>query len=220
VIAAAETQSGLPRIPFGDWVDTAVSWITSTFAWLFDLVKDVVVWCYDQIDLVLSAPPFWVIALVLAALAFWAKGWRLGLGALVGFAVIDVMDQWSNAMDTLALVILASVIALVIGIPLLRLRTHYLAMATLAFGLILNGVSLRWIDFTGGTSGLAVKPLVFFGQTLGREAIYCLVLFFAAVVLLLHDFIIRSHVGRALQAIGAPPIVVLTVNVSRHPGSS
>ena len=118
MITAAETQSGLPRIPFGDWVDTAVSWITSTFAWLFDLVKDVVVWCYDQIDLVLSAPPFWVIALVLAALAFWAKGWKLGLGALVGFAVIDVMDQWSNAMDTLALVILASVIALAIGIPL------------------------------------------------------------------------------------------------------
>ena len=115
---AAQTQSGLPRIPFGDWVDTAVSWITSTFAWLFDLVKDVVVWCYDQIDLVLSAPPFWVIALVLAALAFWAKGWKLALGALVGFAVIDVMDQWSNAMDTLALVILASVIALAIGIPL------------------------------------------------------------------------------------------------------
>lgn len=115
---AAETQSGLPRVPLGDWVDSFVDWVTSTFAWLFDLVKSVLTWFYDQIDLVLGTPPFWVVAIVLAGLAFWARSWKLGLGAIIGFAAIDVVGQWANAMDTLSLVLIASAIALVIAIPM------------------------------------------------------------------------------------------------------
>lgn len=114
----AQTQSGLPRAPLGEWVDTFVDWVTSTFSWFFDLIKSVLTWLFDQLDTVLSGPPFWVVALVLAGLAFWARGWKLGLGAFVGFAVIDMVGQWGNAMDTLALVIIASAIALLIAIPL------------------------------------------------------------------------------------------------------
>ncbi len=98
-------------------------------------------------------------------------------------------------------IVLCAAIALVIGIPLLRLRTHYLAMATLAFALIFYGVVIRWIDFTGGSSGLAVRPLAFAGTALGRTGIYYVVLAVAGLVLLLHDFIARGHLGRALQAI-------------------
>lgn len=118
MITAAETESGLPRAPLGEWVDTFVDWVTSTFSWFFDLIKSVLTWLFDQLDMVLSGPPFWVVALVLAGLAFWARGWKLGLGAFVGFAVIDMVGQWGNAMDTLALVIIASAIALLIAIPL------------------------------------------------------------------------------------------------------
>lgn len=114
----AQTQSGLPRAPLGEWVDTFVDWVTSTFSWFFDLIKSILTWLFDQLDTVLSGPPFWVVALVLAGLAFWARGWKLGLGAFVGFAVIDMVGQWGNAMDTLALVIIASAIALLIAIPL------------------------------------------------------------------------------------------------------
>ncbi len=114
----AQTQSGLPRAPLGEWVDIFVDWVTSTFSWFFDLIKSVLTWLFDQLDTVLSGPPFWVVALVLAGLAFWARGWKLGLGAFVGFAVIDMVGQWGNAMDTLALVIIASAIALLIAIPL------------------------------------------------------------------------------------------------------
>jgi branched-chain amino acid transport system permease protein len=74
-------------------------------------------------------------------------------------------------------------------------------MATLAFALICNGIANRWIDFTGGTSGLAVNPLTYSGEPVGRRGIYYIVLIAAGAILLLHDFIIRSHIGRALQAI-------------------
>lgn len=107
----------VPRIPLGEWVDTFVDWMTTTFRPLFRFVKDVLVGIYDGLDAVLSSPPFWVVALALAALALLAKGWKLALGSLVGFVVIAGVDQWDNAMDTLALVLLSAALALVVAIP-------------------------------------------------------------------------------------------------------
>lgn len=117
------------------------------------------------------------------------------------FSLLQLKAGWSPVWAMLSSVGLCAVIALLIGIPLLRLRTHYLAMATLAFGLIFYGVAIRWIDFTGGSTGLAVPPLTLGDGPLGKTGIYYVILAFLGLVLLLHDFIIRSHIGRALQAI-------------------
>ena len=117
------------------------------------------------------------------------------------FSLLQLKAQWPPVWAMLASIGLCATVALVIGIPLLRLRTHYLAMATLAFGLIFYGVAIRWIDFTGGSTGLAVPPLVMGGAPLSKVGIYYVILIFLGLVLLLHDFIIRSHIGRALQAI-------------------
>ncbi|RYV49496.1 ABC transporter permease [Pengzhenrongella frigida] len=114
---AASTEP-LYRLPLGDWVDTAIATITSTFDGFFDGVKTVLLGGYDGLALVFTGPPVWIVALVLVGLAFWTKGWKLAVGALVGFAVIVGVDQWENAMATLALVIVAGAIALMIAIPL------------------------------------------------------------------------------------------------------
>ncbi|SDD57556.1 glycine betaine/proline transport system permease protein [Sanguibacter gelidistatuariae] len=114
----AATTSGLPRLDLGDSAASFVTWVTTTFSGAFDQIKAVIVWFYDLIDLVLSAPPFWSVVLVLVLAAYCVKGWKLAVGSLVGFVIIATMNQWDNAMDTLALVILSSTIALVIGIPL------------------------------------------------------------------------------------------------------
>ncbi len=117
------------------------------------------------------------------------------------FSLLQLKAQWAPVWAMLASVGLCAGVALLIGIPLLRLRTHYLAMATLAFGLVFYGVAIRWIDFTGGSTGLAVPPLSTSQGPLSRSAVYYLILAFLGLVLLLHDFIIRGHIGRALQAI-------------------
>lgn len=106
------------RIPLGDWVDVFVDWITSTFRGFFGVIREIIGSCYDALDYVLSTPPFWIIILVIAAIAWFAKGWKLALGTVIGLVVIQSVNQWDNAMDTLALVLLASVIALIIAIPL------------------------------------------------------------------------------------------------------
>jgi glycine betaine/proline transport system permease protein len=40
VLAAGTTEGGIPRLPFGSWVDVAVDWVTSTFRGLFAAIKD------------------------------------------------------------------------------------------------------------------------------------------------------------------------------------
>ncbi len=130
----------------------------------------------------LGQPAFYAIG----AYAFGMLQIKLGLPPILAF------------VGSLAFV---AVLSLLIGLPLLRLRTHYLAMATLAFMLIQNGVANRWIGFTGGQSGIPVPPLEWDGEQIGRTGIYYVVLALAAGVLLLHDFLIRSHLGRAMQAI-------------------
>lgn len=117
------------------------------------------------------------------------------------FAMLQTMLGWSPLFAFAGSLVIVAVLSLLIGLPLLRLRTHYLAMATLAFMLIQNGVANRWIEFTGGQNGVAVPPLEWNGEPLGRTGIYFVVLGLAAIVLLLHDFVIRSHLGRAMQAI-------------------
>ncbi|SMH54741.1 branched-chain amino acid ABC transporter permease [Mesorhizobium australicum] len=117
------------------------------------------------------------------------------------FAMLQVMAGWGPLMAFAGSLVIVAVLSLLIGLPLLRLRTHYLAMATLAFMLVQNGVANRWIEFTGGQSGVAVPPLEWNGESINRTGIYFVVLALAATVLLVHDFLIRSHLGRAMQAI-------------------
>ena len=105
------------RIPLGGWVDVFVGWLTSTLRPLFRTISSALRSLFDAVTFVTGEPAFWIVALVLAALAFFAKGWKLALGSFLGFAVIYGVDQWDNAMDSLALVLIASVIAVVIAIP-------------------------------------------------------------------------------------------------------
>ena len=106
------------RIPFGSLVSAVVDWITTHLGGLFDVVRAVFLFFYEWTEYLLSAPPFWAIVLVVAALAFVARGWRFALGSAVGLLLISSVNQWENAMSTLALVLVAGVIAIAVSIPL------------------------------------------------------------------------------------------------------
>ncbi|WP_430382354.1 ABC transporter permease/substrate binding protein [Streptomyces sp. P10-4] len=108
----------MPRIPLGDWVDSGVDWLVDHLSWLFDAVKAVMEGMYDGIDAVLTAPEPLLMAGILAVVAWWLRGLLGGVLAFAGFALVDSLDLWDRAMSTLALVLVATVIALVISIPL------------------------------------------------------------------------------------------------------
>ncbi|MFE5892688.1 ABC transporter permease/substrate binding protein [Streptomyces sp. NPDC002285] len=108
----------MPRLNLGDWVDSGVDWLVTHMSWLFDAIKAVVEGMYDAVNAVLTAPEPLLLAGILAVLAWWLRGLVPGVLAFAGFALVDSLELWDRAMSTLALVLVATVIALVVSIPL------------------------------------------------------------------------------------------------------
>jgi ABC-type proline/glycine betaine transport system permease subunit len=106
------------RIPFGSWVSDVVDWITTNLGGFFDVIRLVFTFFYEWVAYFLGAPPFWAVVIVIAALAFVAKGWKFSVGTAVGLLFIGTVDQWDNAMSSLALVLVASTLAIALSIPL------------------------------------------------------------------------------------------------------
>ncbi|MER7567342.1 ABC transporter permease/substrate binding protein [Streptomyces sp. NPDC097941] len=107
----------MPRIPLGDWVNDTVDWLLDHVSWLFDFLKTVFTDTYEGIDAVLQAPHPLLLAGIFAVIAFWLRGTLAGVLTLAGFAFVDSLELWEDAMTTLSLVLVATIIALVIAVP-------------------------------------------------------------------------------------------------------
>ncbi|MET9107850.1 ABC transporter permease/substrate binding protein [Streptomyces zhihengii] len=108
----------MPRLHLGDWVDSGVDWLQRHLSWLFDAMSSLVTGMYDGIDAVLSAPEPLLFAGILAVGAWWLRGLTAGVLAFAGFALIDSIELWDDAMSTLSLVLVATIVTLVIAVPL------------------------------------------------------------------------------------------------------
>ncbi|MEU1624521.1 ABC transporter permease/substrate binding protein [Streptomyces sp. NPDC020096] len=108
----------MPRLQLGHWADSAVTFLRDHLGWLFDLISAVVSHMYDGVNAVLSAPEPLLLAGILAVLALWLRGLTAGVLAFAGFALIDSVQQWDAAMQTLSLVLVATVITIVLAVPL------------------------------------------------------------------------------------------------------
>lgn len=105
-------------IPVGEWTEVVVDWMTTHMRGLFNLVSHGLSDIYELLETAVLAPPFWLATIILAAIAFFAKSWKMAVGTVLGFMLIYGMDKWDHAMQTLAMVIEASFFAVLIGVPL------------------------------------------------------------------------------------------------------
>ena len=95
------------------------------------------------------------------------------------------------------------IFAYLIGIPILRLKGNYLAMATLALGIIMQIVFREWISVTGGVDGIIGIPYFSIGGFAFDTDLryYYLVWILCIAALLISRNIVNSRTGRALRAI-------------------
>ncbi|MFD6109496.1 ABC transporter permease/substrate binding protein [Streptomyces yangpuensis] len=108
----------MPRIPLGAWADSGVDFLQSRLSWLFDAISALVTGLYDGLVAVLCAPAPLLFAGILAVAAWWLRGLLAGLLAFAGFVLVDSVGLWSDAMSTLSLVLVATLVTLVFAIPL------------------------------------------------------------------------------------------------------
>ena len=111
--------------------------------------------------------------------------------------------------------LVSAIAALVIGIPALRLKGHYLAMATLGFNAILAVLFDQLVSWTGGPNGLlGVKPLAFGSFALSTQArIFPIVWLCAGLVMFALLNLIQSRVGRAIRAIATSQIAAESLGI-------
>jgi branched-chain amino acid transport system ATP-binding protein/branched-chain amino acid transport system permease protein len=102
-----------------------------------------------------------------------------------------------------------------IALPSFKLDGPYLAMVTIAFGIIVNSILNEWSDLTGGTQGvLNIPKPTFAGKRLYLESQFLLIIAAAAVVTLLLRNLMRSPWGRAFVAVRENQIAAQAVGLS------
>ena len=127
-----------------------------------------------------------------------------GIGAYVSaWLVRSAGMPWF--VGPLGAVAVATAAGLVLAIPTMRLKGHYLAMATLGFGEIMAVVFVEGKAFSGGPDGLSGIPFPQVGSYVlrGPAENYWLVWAVVGIVLLLAGNLVRSRPGRALRALHA-----------------
>ena len=111
-------ETPIPSIPVGSWAELIIRWIQNNLNGFLDSIAHAGNQINDSLtDVLLVASPL-VMVVIFALIAWVVKSWKLAVGTAITFLLIISMNQWENAMETLALVIVATATALIIAIPL------------------------------------------------------------------------------------------------------
>ena len=137
-----------------------------------------------------------------------------GLGAYTSGILTATagVDPW---LALVAGLVVSGLAAFLIGLPALKLRGYYLAMATLGFNYVVDSIFIQWDAVTGGPSGLSgVPPLSIGGLTFDSDLkFHYLVWTFALVALTLCLNLVRTGVGRGLAALAADEVAAAALGV-------
>jgi branched-chain amino acid transport system permease protein len=140
-----------------------------------------------------------------------AQGAFYGVGAYTSVLLVSRLDvPW--LLGVLAGMAMPALAALLVGIPTLRLRGHYLAIATLALQIAFSEFFVHASGLTGGPVGLfeIERP----GFVAGDDSYYLLVVAAALVTLLLAHRLAHSRFGRALTFIREDEEAAATLGVN------
>lgn len=110
----------IPEVPFTQWFADIVSWLTENLSAFFDILSEIAEWFMDVMTgILLVIPPELFIVLIMV-LAYFAANKKFGLPVFSFVALLFIFNQglWEEMMYTVTLVILASLISILIGIPL------------------------------------------------------------------------------------------------------
>ena len=125
--------------------------------------------------------------------------------------------HWAFPLAALAGVALAALFGLILGMPALRLKGPYLAVATIAYGLIIQTVINESVDLTGGSQGIAdIPPLALGGFSLDGNHFYYLVYPVMLLSLLAVRRLALSYWGRAFEALKENSLAAECSGISRY----
>ena len=143
--------------------------------------------------------------------AFW------GLGAYIS-GVLTAKFGWPPVLGLVASVFGTCTVALAIGLSTLRLKGHYLAMATLGVGIIIHTLFVQFSGLTGGPSGLVDVPSFSVGPIAVGSPVanYYFIWGWVAIGALAALNLRTSRIGRALNAIKGGDVAAECIGVDTY----
>jgi branched-chain amino acid transport system permease protein len=108
----------------------------------------------------------------------------------------------------------AALFGAILALPALRVTGPYLAMVTLAFGTIVQILINEMTDLTNGPMGITLTKPEFFGKQLTDTGYYYMVAVFLVLSVIVVDRLLKSHLGRAFEALRDSPIASDCMGVS------
>ncbi|PRY78017.1 ABC transporter permease [Alkalibacterium olivapovliticus] len=109
----------IPRLPVSEWMANIISWLTQNLSWFFGAIRDGGSWTMDALtDLLLWVHPI-VFILLLVGLSFFASQKKFGLPVFTLLGLLYIYNQglWEPLMYTITLVLIASLLSIIIGVP-------------------------------------------------------------------------------------------------------
>jgi len=107
------------KIPVGNWAKALVDWLLANLGWLFDFITKILKVPVDgTVGVFLMIPPLLFILIVAAIVFLIQRNWWLVLGTVLGTLFILNQGHWKPMIETLVLIIYATFVCLLAGIPI------------------------------------------------------------------------------------------------------
>ncbi|GAB2906773.1 branched-chain amino acid ABC transporter permease [Paralcaligenes sp. KSB-10] len=144
-------------------------------------------------------------------------GGFFGLGAYVS-GVLSSKYGIPGLIDIFCAMALTAFSALLVALPTLRLRGHYLAMATLGFNAILSVLFVELVGLTGGPNGLSgVNPIHIFGLPFGTDRWFFYLAWMVSLLVMWGILnLVRSRVGRAITSLADSEIGAASLGINTY----
>jgi len=107
----------IPKLPVSKWVDLFVDWLTVTFAAAFDGVSNGLETIVEGIVTGLGYIPFYIFIILLGLVAWKLSSKGIALFTVIGLLLIENLGYWEPMLETLALVLSAVFLSVIIGVP-------------------------------------------------------------------------------------------------------
>ena len=179
-----------------DWVNGWVDSLVTNYGDVFRHISDTLLWAIVNLEGLLRAAPWWLMLAIVGAVAWHATRKVVTTAVIVGLLfLVGAVGLWDKLMQTLALMLVATLISVLIGIPLgiLSARSNRL-----------RSVLMPLLDImqTMPSFVYLIPVLMLFG--LGKvPAIFATVIYAAPPLIRLTDLGIRQVDGEVMEAINA-----------------
>ncbi|QJD85740.1 ABC transporter permease [Cohnella herbarum] len=108
----------VPKIPIGKWIESLETWLETNAGPLFDGIKLIIGSTVNGLAEAFNFLPPLLMILLLTAIAYGIGRTRIAVFSLIGLLLVHNLGYWAHTMETLALVLTASFISILLGVPL------------------------------------------------------------------------------------------------------